>query len=124
VTWTREAIVAAIHSRHNLGQPVDRWSVHRDEPELFAASKRILGTWEAVMKAAGLKVPLRGLGRALGLRALRVASGLTQAELGARIGKTAGCIGCLENHSVWITPKNLEAIARVLECEPAAILKP
>jgi hypothetical protein len=49
--WTKESVIEAIRNRGLEGRNLD--SIHRDEPSLYAAGKRFLGTWIEARKQAG-----------------------------------------------------------------------
>lgn len=50
--WTLAQTVAAIHDRHNSGGTLS--ATHREDPALYAAAKRLHGSWTAALSAAEL----------------------------------------------------------------------
>jgi len=56
------------------------------------------------------------------IKAWRVHRGLTQEQLGERIGKTHGAVSQLERGIVGYTQPMLEALADALQCEPQDLI--
>lgn len=52
--WTKESTLAALIKRQSDGESLD--STHREDPALYAASKRFFGSWKAARSAAGFPV--------------------------------------------------------------------
>ncbi len=53
VTWTREAVLEAIRNRDAAGLPVNYQAVVKDDEKLTGAARRICGSWNAALAAAG-----------------------------------------------------------------------
>ena len=60
--WTTESVVDRILDLHKAGVKVE--GMHREDLNLYNAGRRVFGSWEAALAAAGFKdVKLRGRGR-------------------------------------------------------------
>jgi hypothetical protein len=55
--WTRERIVGEIRRRAKAGRSVRYASVFRDSKPLYWAGQRVLGSWQAALRAAGVSGP-------------------------------------------------------------------
>ncbi|XZE56074.1 hypothetical protein SH139x_002131 [Planctomycetaceae bacterium SH139] len=53
--WDRETAIAAIRRRHEEGHALR--STAREDPALYAAGKRLFGTWTNARAAAGHPIP-------------------------------------------------------------------
>ena len=56
--WSTQLVIKAIRRRHGDGKCLD--STFREDPSLYAAGKRLFGTWSAARAAAGCPRPARG----------------------------------------------------------------
>jgi len=59
------------------------------------------------------------------LRRIRLARGLTQAEVASALGRGTGSgyVSAVEAGRIAVTLRTLAALARILEVDPAALLK-
>lgn len=53
VTWTPEAVIEAIRKRHAGGLPVNYQAVVKDDEKLTGAARRLFGSWNEALVAAG-----------------------------------------------------------------------
>lgn len=52
--WSKERVVEAIGVRLRQRLRINAWAVSRDDPSLYGAAKRYLGSWDDALRAAGV----------------------------------------------------------------------
>ncbi len=52
--WTKERVIEEIQARLREQRPVHAWAVSRDHSGLYSAGRRLIGTWDDALRAAGL----------------------------------------------------------------------
>ena len=58
------------------------------------------------------------------IKALRLKKNLTQAQLGARAGLSRDGYQKIERMITWVSPENIDAIAKALGVHPTELFKP